>query len=96
VEEEFSHPVSGNPVQVSSEWHKNRKLFTLTWHYDHLLPDGVVERFSLETRHALQDVEAYQQEMAQAGLQVVEAWGDFEGSAYSKEAEYWVCVAKRG
>jgi hypothetical protein len=59
VEETFPHPRTGNPVQVSSAWQRRKDAFTLTWHYDHLLPDGQVERQTVETCHSLQPLEAY-------------------------------------
>jgi hypothetical protein len=95
IEEEILHPLSGNPVQVSSAWRKRREEFLLQWHYDHLLPDGVVERTTLETRHTLQGAAAYELEMREAGLRMMDAWGDFQGAKYDEDAEYWVGTAAR-
>ena len=53
MDETFTHPVTGNPVQVSSGWQRTRSHFTVTWHYDHLLPDGEVERLTVQSRHDL-------------------------------------------
>lgn len=94
VEDTFVHPLSGNPVQVSSEWRKDRAWFLLRWHYDHLLPDGRVERLSVETRHTLTDMPTYCRELASAGLEVAEQYGDFDPSEYTPESPYWIFVAR--
>lgn len=94
VEDTFVHPLSGNPVQVSSEWRKDRAWFLLRWHYDHLLPDGRVERLSVEMHHALTDTPTYCQELASAGLEVAEQYGDFDQPEYTLESPYWIFVAR--
>jgi SAM-dependent methyltransferase len=94
VEESFIHPLSGNPVQVSSAWHREAGRFVLAWHYDHLLPDGRVERHSVETRHTLQPAEAYAAELAAAGLRLAASWGDFDRSEYHVDAPYWIALAE--
>ncbi|MDH5606561.1 MAG: class I SAM-dependent methyltransferase, partial [Anaerolineae bacterium] len=52
LEISFDHPVSGNPVEVSSAWRKEEQVCVFIWHYDELLPDGFSKRISVETRHA--------------------------------------------
>jgi SAM-dependent methyltransferase len=94
VEDTFVHPLSGNPVQVSSEWRRERAWLVLRWHYDHLLSDGKVERLSVETRHALTDTLTYCQELASAGLEVAEQYGDFDQSEYTPESPYWIFTAR--
>ncbi len=95
IEETFTHPLSGNPVQVSNEWKKGDTWLRLRWHYDHLLPDGSVERLSVETRHTLTDAQTYQQEFLSAGLQLAEQYGDFDGSEYTPESPYWIFTTSR-
>jgi SAM-dependent methyltransferase len=94
VEEEFLLPETGGAVQVSSAWQRDRQEFHLQWHYDLLLPDGGVERHTLATHHSLEPVSAYEHDLQAAGLQLIEAYGDFDGSPAGDEAEYWIGVAR--
>lgn len=95
VEEVFPHPLDGEPVQVSSTWKRTRQHFTLTWHYDHLLPDGRVERLSAHVQHHLAPVETYLAELQDAGFSAVELFGDFDRSPYSPDSPYLLLVAGR-
>jgi SAM-dependent methyltransferase len=93
VEDEFIHPYTGNPVQVSSAWRRTKHTFDLTWHYDLLHPDGQVERYSIQTSHTLQPLEAYIREMEQAGLALRATWGDFDHTIYEKDSPALILVA---
>ena len=85
LEDEFLHPQTGNPVQVSSSWRRTKDTFQLTWIYDHLFPDGRVERFTAETIHQMLRWMTIWMRSAIAGLEVVEVYGDFDRSPYQKE-----------
>ena len=91
-EEEFLHPYSGNPVQVSSAWQRTRQLFIITWIYDHLLPDGQVERFSETVAHHLAPTAEYLDEIRSAKLEIIHLYGDFDCSEYSQDSPYLICV----
>ena len=67
LEDEFIHPQTGNPVQVSSAWQRLKNTFTVTWNYDHLLPDGKVERFTAMTSHQMTTMDAYLDEIRRVG-----------------------------
>jgi hypothetical protein len=67
---------------VSSAWVRQGDLFTLSWHYDHLLPDGRVERLSVRVQHYLAPVEAYLAELRAAGLEIKGVFGNFDWSPY--------------
>jgi SAM-dependent methyltransferase len=95
VEEVFEHPVSGNPVQVSSAWRRGADSFSLTWHYDHLFPDGNVQRQSKRTRHFLVPAGVYQYELDSAGLANPALFGDFDLSPYAPDSPYLILTAKR-
>ncbi|HJW89412.1 MAG TPA: class I SAM-dependent methyltransferase [Anaerolineales bacterium] len=95
IETDFPHPLSGEPVQVSSAWERSNQEFILRWHYDHLFSDGRVERLTLETKHDLNSLEVYQGELHAAGLELVETWGDFERSPYQPESPDLILVAKK-
>jgi SAM-dependent methyltransferase len=93
VEESFPHPVDGEPVQVSSGWERSKQSLTIYWHYDHLLPDGGVERVSMQACHVLTSAEVYLTELEEAGLALVERYGDFDRSPYSPDAPSLILVA---
>jgi len=95
IEESFPHPLDGEPVQVSSSWVRTSGHFVVRWDYDHLLPDGNVERFSMQARHALVSTDAYIAELDAAGLQPVALYGDFDRSPYSPQAPYLIVTARR-
>jgi SAM-dependent methyltransferase len=93
VEDYFPHPVDGEPVQVSSSWERRAGKFILHWHYDHLFPDGTVQRITVETSHAVQPIQAYTQEIRDAGLEIRAEFGDFDRSAYSSHSPYFIFIA---
>ena len=94
VEETFTHPKDGLPVQVSSYWEKDQKYFTLYWQYDHLLPNGSIEQTVTRTRHIIQPVNTYLDEFTQAGLSISQTFGDFDRSPYDKDSPVLIMLAK--
>lgn len=94
VEEVFSHPVDGEPVQVSSEWRRTRRQFVLTWRYDHLLPDGRVERLSVVVSHELVEIQAYLAELLNAGFGSFVQYGDFDFSAFTPDSPHLILLAR--
>jgi len=95
VEEHFPHPLDGEPVQVSSAWERSARHLTLTWHYDHLLPDGRVQRLSMQARHELASLEIYQEELQAAGLRFSAAFGDYDQSPLSPTSPLLILLANR-
>ena len=93
VEDEFTHPQTGNPVQVSSLWQRTQQTFTVTWIYDHLMPDGRVERFTVETTHQIIPADTYLDELRSMGMKVAGIYGDFDRSAYHRDSLYLICLA---
>jgi SAM-dependent methyltransferase len=92
-EDEFIHPQTGNPVQVNSSWRRTKRTFIVTWIYDHLLPDGTVERLMVETAHQVIPVDTYLEDMRSAGLIVTEVYGDFDRSEYSADSPHLIILA---
>jgi SAM-dependent methyltransferase len=90
IEEVFPHPIDGEPVQVSSAWERSRDRFTVYWRYDHLLPDGSVQRLTARTAHYLRRAQDYKQAYRQAGLHPVIAYGDFDRSPYARKSDYLI------
>ena len=94
-EESFFHPVDGEPVQVSSGWKRTKEQFILTWHYDHLLPDGRVERISASVRHYLEKLNTYLDEFRWAKLDIFRLLGDFDRSPYQAAAPNLIFLVKK-
>jgi SAM-dependent methyltransferase len=93
VEDEFTHPQTGNPVQVSSSWQRTKHTFNVTWIYDQLLPDGKVERLTAETVHQIIPADTYLAEIRSAGIKITSIYGDFDRSAYRGDSPYLICLA---
>ena len=96
METSFAHPLTGNPVQVSSGWERFGGYIAFYWHYDHLLEDGRVERERIEINHGLTSFEDYQEEMLAADLLPIKVYGDFEKSKYQADSPYLIIIAKNG
>lgn len=94
LEEEFTHPLSGNPLQVSSMWRRTNTTFTLTWLYDHLLPDGSVQRKQVEVIHQLISTEGYLAEIKAAGMEIRAMYGDFDRSVYGADSAWLILLVK--
>ena len=93
VETSFAHPVTGNPLQVSSAWQRVDQSVIVQWHYDHLQPDGQVERETVEVTHYLTTLEVYHSELRAAELQPEKVYGDFDRSEYREDSPYLIMVA---
>ncbi len=94
IETHFEHPLSGNPVQVSSRVARGQGTVTFHWIYDHLYPDGLSERQRMSAKHYLQPMEAIYENLADAGFQVLEQYGDFHGRPYHTAADHLIIVAQ--
>jgi SAM-dependent methyltransferase len=94
VEEIFAHPTDGEPVQVSSGWVRSQESLTFLWHYDHLFPDGKVERLSTKVTHYLTSLEQHRQEFEAAGFCDLTCLGDYDGSENSPAAPQLILLAK--
>jgi SAM-dependent methyltransferase len=93
LEDEFIHPQTGCPVQVSSSWQRTEHNFNVTWFYDQLLPDGKVERLTVETVHQMIPPDAYLDEIRRTGMKVTATYGDFDRSKYLRDSPYLICLA---
>ena len=94
LETTIEHPETGCPLLISAEWKTEAGKFLLTWHYDHLLPDGQVQRASRTTEHFQVLSDVYLQEFVEAGFDV-ELIGDFDGGAFNDESQYLIIKAKK-
>jgi SAM-dependent methyltransferase len=95
VEDVFYSPVEGDPIQVSSAWERSAGFFTVSMHYDHLLPDGRVQRFTMMASHVLTQKDAYLSELKQAGFEIEAVCGDFDRSPYAPDSPNLIILAAR-
>jgi SAM-dependent methyltransferase len=86
LEDEFFHPETGNPVQVSSSWHRRKNTFYLAWIYDHIYPDGAVDRQVVNAIQQIVPLKTYVNEIESAGLKVAQYFGDFDQSVYTENS----------
>ncbi len=93
-ETSFQHPHTVNPVQVSSQWEQVDEGIQCSWHYDHLLPDGRVERLTLSTIHYPQALNEILREFKEVGLDVIGTFGDFERGSYDIDSPSLIIVAQ--
>ena len=91
----FSHPESGYPVQVGSKWERSDNVLTFKWHYDHLLPNGKIERLTTATHHQLASVEDYVTEMISTGLTIRSTYRNFDTGPYKPDANYLIILAQK-
>lgn len=95
IEITFPHPLDGEPVQVSSAWVRTVHQVILTWIYDHLSPDGTVDRLSFQVTQNILSVEEIMDELHSAGLRVRQLYGDFDGSRFSNDSLYLIFIAEK-
>ena len=95
LEDEFIHPDTGNPVQVSSSWRRTKRTLQLTWLYDQLFPDGTVDRTVVNILQQLTTLNIYLSEFENEGLMVRELFGDFDRSPYTDDSAQLIILASR-
>jgi len=95
VEETFLHPIDGEPVQVSSAWQRTATEFRLTWHYDHLLPDGRVERQTAEVHHSLDGPQSHLRELQHAGFVIANLWGSYDRQRWQPDSPWLIFCAQK-
>ena len=93
VDDVFSNPIDGEPIQVSCSWKRKNSTVRFQWIYDHLLPDGRVDRLSVQVTHYLNKLEVYLKEMNSAGFESHIIYGDFDRSAFTSESPYCIILA---
>jgi len=90
VEEFITHPFDGLPVQISNSWQRTGAQLKIIWHYDHLYPDGTVNRLTVEQVHSLQTPHEYEEEFKQAGLEIKAKYGNFDRSQFRRTSPYLI------
>jgi SAM-dependent methyltransferase len=95
IEETFFHPIDGKPVQVSSAWKHDNQVFTLSWYYDHLLPDGRIEHLETIVQHQIEPVQFYLHCLEEAGFHPIQLFGDFDRRPYRKTSTNLIILARK-
>lgn len=95
LEMTFNHPETGNPVQASSRFTATSEVLCWDWIYDHLHPDGQVERQIQSVEHYLASRENYLGELEKFGFGEITCLGDFNGEVYTEESPYLILVASK-
>ncbi|MBT3391858.1 MAG: class I SAM-dependent methyltransferase [Chloroflexi bacterium] len=95
VELIFTHPLSGNPVEVTSQWQRRDQGVAFQWHYDHIFPDGRIERQSLTAYHLHQEIAAIYAAFEKAGLEIVATRGDYDGEKFNPDESTHLIITAR-
>jgi SAM-dependent methyltransferase len=95
IEIVFSHPITGFPVQVSSCWERNTNVLTFIWHYDHLFPNGKVERITNSINHQLSSKDQYLREILTANFSVRSIYGNFESEPFDPDSTDLIILAQK-
>jgi SAM-dependent methyltransferase len=95
IETIFSHPVTGYPVQVSNYWKRNANVLTFIWHYDHLFPNGHIERMTTSTDHQLSTKDQYIREMLAANFSIQSTYGNFEPEPFTHNSTDLIILAQK-
>jgi len=89
----ISQPETKTPVQIFSSWEKSSEWVKMSWHYDHLQPDGMIERVTVSTFHSLISKGDYLNEMRNAGFNDLKVYGDYDYSTYDRYSPYLILIA---
>ncbi len=95
LETTFSHPHSGHPVEVRSEWKRSKRMVAFFWHYDHVLPDSRAERQTISAHHYLRDKDSILETFRQADMSIEATYGDYDYTPYDKDSPYLIVVSRR-
>ena len=94
VEEVFPHPRYGKPVQVSSSWQRTAQGLTVAWDYAYTTAGGQAQVIHRQVKHHLVNIQDYLSELHRAGFDVVELYGNFDGSTYRRQSEQLILAAR--
>lgn len=95
IEEIFTHPEDGEPVQVSSAWERSADSIIFIWNYDHLLPDGTVDRLTRHVKQYLVPTQTYLDEMKDQGFIIQAMYGDFDYTKHTPRSPYLIGVVNK-
>lgn len=91
----ITHPETGYPVQVSSRLRSTKESLLWDWIYDHLQPNGEVERAVITVEHFLSSDDEILAELEQGGFGEVLCQGDFSGGQYDGSSPYLILFCRK-
>lgn len=94
LETVITHPQTGFPVQVSSRLRAGQESLLWDWIYDHLYPNGQVERGVVTVEHFLASGEEILAEVEQVGFRDLNCRGDYAGAEYSESSPYLIVTSR--
>jgi SAM-dependent methyltransferase len=95
IETFFPHPFTRNPVQVSCEIVSAVEQVTFNWNYDHLMPDGKVERLRIATSHFLTSSSHFIEAFQQLGFKIENTFGDFDSSPFNINSTNLIIITRK-
>lgn len=95
LETVITHPETGFPVQVSSRLRATSGSLLWDWIYDHLHPDGQVEREVVTVEHFPMSQEVIVSEFKVGGFSDVLCLGDYSGEPYTDSSPYLICIGQK-
>jgi SAM-dependent methyltransferase len=88
------NPDTGNPVQISYWIERGERQVHFHWLYDHLYPDGSVERLRKTTSHYYASAAEYREELIFAGYTHIKTFGSFNQEPYNQYSPYMIFIAQ--
>lgn len=95
LEEIFLHPETSHPVQVFTTWQRDQDGLAVTWAYDHLFPDGNVERVEYRQKYSLEAVSRFLAEIEQSGFSIRATYGSFDQKPFDQRSPNVIVLAEK-
>ena len=95
LEDMITHPRTGFPVQVSSRLRTTGESLLWDWIYDHLHPNGLVERAIVTVEHFPTSWEETLAELRRGGFEDVLCQGDFSGGQFHELSPYLILICRK-
>ena len=95
IDEVIIHPLTGYPIQVNNSWERSKGELEVNWCYDHLFPDGMVKRHTINIIHYIVEVEQYENEFLMAGLPFKAVYGNFDFSEYHSSSDHLILIGEK-
>lgn len=95
LEAVITHPETGFPIQVSSRVRASSKSLLWDWIYDHMHPNGQVERDVVTVEHFPASREAILTELMEGGFHDVLCLGEYSGEPYSTSSPYLILICQK-
>lgn len=95
LEEIVLHPQTSNPVQVFTSWQRDQDWLSVTWVYNHLFPDGKVERVEYRQTYSLEAVSRFFIEIEQSGFLIRATYGSFDKQPLQRFSPNVIILAEK-